>query len=613
MPKTKLFFLKRRGTRLEISVRQPPIEALTENLPFSSIKVAKAWIFKKAPNVVKAVKPVIAHSESSPIVSSPEPSKAPRVLDSAHCEPAKQLALKPLITRIVALAQTLSEKKFYRYQVELTFRVVESLLLHDGEVISCLMARQMGKSEAIGAIAAAIAIILPALAKEHLDDWKLNITDEQGVYRGYGFGVKIGIYAPKQEQSSILFERVKKALATDTGKQILRELNLVFEVKNGNSIRLSNGSRILCETASEQAKIEGETHHLLILEECQEINDNKIRKSLHPMVAATMGTIVKIGTATTYNCDFYQAIRINEALELTAGKRNHFYFPCTVGIQYNSLYKSYIGKEKIRLGEDSDEFQTSYCGKWIFERGMFVTKEQLFNTAIVKVTGTWAQRYDGILPRPLRNYSIVAGIDWGASHDSTVVTLTAVNWNEPADTGIIYYDEKETNYTFYNKHIIGWLEFLGDNYEYQFGEIMGYLTRIPQLRKVVTDSNTCGLPIFHRLQAAFVGKPVEVEPFNFQAKVKSDGYKSLYSDICGRRVTVPASDSVRVTKEYRKFVNQMLDLRKEYRQNMMVVNHPEEKGAHDDYGDSWMLSCWGANSPSAGNRVEFMEHNPLYV
>ena len=573
-----------------------------------------SFAFSKPPLDTPTIAPragIARPSTPAPTKIAP-PKSAPAVLDETHNDPAKQLDLNQLVIRVVALAQTLAEKKFYAYQVELTYRIVESVLRHDGEVVTCLMARQAGKSESVGAIAAAIALVLPSLAKRFSGDWHLNITDESGVYRGYAFGVKVGIYAPKQEQSAILFERVRKALTSDIGKKVLAELKVSFDVRNGNTIKLSNGSRILCESASEQAKIEGETHHLLLLEETQEISDQKIRKSLHPMTAATMGTIVKIGTATTYKCDFYSAIKVNERIQLVTGKRNHFFFPYTVVQKYNSLYKRYIEQEKIRLGEDSDEFQTSYAGRWIFERGMFATQSQLFNFDTAQVKGIWSARYDGILPRPLRGYSIVAGIDWGSSHDSTVVTLVAVNWDNPIETG--EYETEEggrQRYEHYQKHIIGWLEFVGDNYEDQFGQITDYLKKIPHLRKVVTDSNTCGKPIYDRLVAVFANTAVMIEPFNFQARVKSDGYKSFYSDLCGRRITFPADDNVRKSREYQKFVQQMLDLRKEYKNQLMVVNHPDEKGAHDDYPDSAMMAVWGASSPASAYRPEFLTHNPF--
>ena len=534
-----------------------------------------------------------------------------RILNRINHDPAKQLQVAEIVARVVSLAQVLTEKKFYPYQVELASRIVESLLEHDGDVITALMSRQVGKSETLGAIASAISVIFPSLAKRFPEDWRLNITDESGVYRGFVHGVKIGIYAPKLEQAEMIFDKVRRCLTSESSKKVLRELGIAFDVKNGNKIRLSNGSQLLCETASDQSKIEGETHHLLVAEEAQDIGDLKMRKSLHPMVAATMGTIVKIGTASTKTCDFYQSIKINEQTQTHGGSRNHFFFPYQVCVLYNSMYRDYIEKEKLRIGENSDEFQTSYCCKWIFERGMFITREALFDRHVALDTGEWSIRYDGRLPSTMRDFSIVVGIDWGASYDSTVLTVMAVDWRHPHDSGVFLEGSVEHPYVFYKKHIVNWVEFLGDNYEVQFHSIIDYLSRVGNLRKIIMDSNTCGLPMYHRFQKMFQNKGVVIEPFNFQAQVKSEGYKIFHQDIIGRRITFPASMAVRKTQEYLKFVNQMLNLRKTYKGGLMQVSHPDEKGAHDDYTDSTMMANFGANTPS-NMTVDFSNENPFF-
>lgn len=542
---------------------------------------------RATPDTVKAVAPS---------------KKGAQLLDRYHNDPTKQLPIQEVIIRVVALSQVLAEKKFYPYQVELASRIVESLLEHDGEVITALMARQAGKTETLGSVVAAIALIFPQLAKQYPQDWRLNITDSGGVYRGFAYGIKIGIYAPILEQSDIMFQRVKKCMQSDSGKNIIKELGLILEQDNGGKVKLSNHSVIVCSSASEQSKIEGQTYHFLVLEECQDITDLKIRKSLHPMVAATLGTIVKIGTASTKKCDFYTSIKNNQRFETLTGKRNHFCYPYTVCVKYNSFYSKHIEKEKVRLGgEDADEFRTSYCCEWIFERGMFVTQEQLFNRETALTYGNFDRLYPDGLPPAMRRFSLVAGIDWGASYDSTVVTVVAVDWEHPFDAGFEMHNGEEGYYTYYRKHVINWMEFLGDNYEYQFGEIVAYLSSLPGLRRIVTDANTCGKPIFDRLVSVFKGSSVEVIPFTFQAKTKSDGYKEFYSDLCGKRFTFPAGQDARATKEYKKFVMQMLDLRKEYKNGLMAVAHPEEKGAHDDYPDSAMLANFGANSPVLGN------------
>lgn len=570
-----------------------------------ALRIARREADRLAEEFVRSAK---SRAESK----TPPNSQIRSVLDASHHDPAKQLSVPELVARIVALAQILKERKFYPYQIELAARICESLLMRDGDNITALMARQMGKTETIGSICAAIAIILPTLAKQFPDSWHLNITDSSGVYRGFAAGVAIGIYAPRLDQSGIMFERSKQALTTKTAEKILKEMGLSLEICNGNTVRLSNGSRILCQTASEHSKIEGETHHLLVAEEAQDISDMKMRKSLHPMVSATSGTIIKVGTATTKKCDFYTAIRQNARTALVTGKRNHFFFPYTVGEAFNSFYKQHVEKEKIRLGEDSDEFRTSYCAEWIFERGMFVTQEQLYNNKVAQAVGRWSLRYPNGLNRGNieDGFCVVAGIDWGSASDSTVVTTLAVDWNNPLESNSYANWQGAATYTHYEKHVIDWLEFIGDNYEIQFWKVVDYLRGIRNLKKVVTDSNGCGRPIFDRLVATLQGLDIEVEEFDFNRKVKSDGFKSLYGDICGRRITFPAGPEAR-RRNYLKFVHQMLDLRKDYDKGLMVVAHPDEKDAHDDYPDSTMMAAWGANTPARSGQIDFSDENFL--
>lgn len=469
-------------------------------------------------------------------------------------------------------------------------------------------------TETIGGTSAACAMALPMLAKRHPDDWRLNITDDQGNYRGFAEGLKTGIYAPKLEQSEITFARVKRSVETANGKRLLRELGLSVEENNGNTLAFANGSKVLCQSASKQSEIEGATHNLLIAEEAQDIDDLKMRKSLHPMVASTMGTIVKIGTASTQKCDFYTAIQTNQRHEVITGKRNHFFFPWSVCGKYNSLYHRYIEGEKRKIGEHSDEFRMAYCGEWIFERGMFITQKSLFANGVAVLHGPWSTyTWENFNKIPaIRYHDIVVGIDWGASSDSTVACIMAVDWINPIETGETSDSNGRHRYAFFLKHVIGWWEFQGDNYETQYGELYSRLIAFgPSLRKIIMDSNACGKPLYDRFAANFGPRGVEVSPFNFQAKLKSDGYKALSGDFQARRLTFPAGESVRGSSEYRKFVQQMLDLKKEWKNGIMQVGHPDERNAHDDYADALMLASWGANIPAIGGLVGVSKENPF--
>ena len=529
--------------------------------------------------------------------------------------PKDRLVINKMSEKILVLASHISGKKFYDYQIECALRMIESVLLHDGSVISILMSRQSGKTEILSNVVAALKIALPYLCKKYPDNYLLNLEDENGNYRGYRDGFRAGIYAPRLDQASIMFDRIKSIFDSDRIKPILEEFGLVVPVNNGRQTRLSNGSRLLCESASEQSKIEGETHNLLILEEAQDISDKQVRKSLHPMVAATGGTIVKIGTASFKKCDFYETIRHNKRMEMVSGTKNNFFYPYQVCKQFNSIYAVQVEKDKLYLGENSDEFRTAYCGEWIFERGMFVSDQQLYATEVSLTSGLFSETMIFGLPNNLPQYSVVMGIDWGSSNDSTVVTLMAVDWKNPLESGY-YTDAKgEHSYTHYRKHVLGWIEYQGDDYETQFNEIYTFIENhwTNGLAKIIMDSNTCGKPMFDRFSSVFRGRKIQVEEFNFNAALKSDGYKAFAQDLSGRRITFPAGPRSRKTPEFNRFVTQMLDLQKEYKNGRMHVAHPDSSGARDDYPDSTMLANWGANNPAGASGIEVFRHNYIFA
>jgi hypothetical protein len=72
------------------------------------------------------------------------------ILDAQNYEPADQLPIEDICDRVVALAQVITEKQFYPYQVVLAHRIVEAMLLHEGDTITALISRQSGKGLAKG-------------------------------------------------------------------------------------------------------------------------------------------------------------------------------------------------------------------------------------------------------------------------------------------------------------------------------------------------------------------------------------------------------------------------------------------------------------------------------
>lgn len=507
---------------------------------------------------------------------------------------AGRVSTTALVNSIFTFCELYSGKTMFPYQEQFSKRVIRSVLENDGEEITSLFSRQSGKSETISLTSGGLMIILPQLANMPMfaDDPRLKMFKD---------GMWIGIFAPSQRQAQTTYNRIKARIQSKPAQMILAdpEFNLYFTTSNGQTVSLSNGSFVTAISASDGSNIEGESFKLIICEECQDISNFKIRKSIHPMGAAYNATIVKIGTATTHKGDFYDAIQRNKRndAEKKSHIRNHFEYDYKVASKYNPNYAKYVEKEKARLGEKSDEFRLSYCLEWIIERGMFIDiaifEPQCGEFTLDRVP------YDKVATH-------VAGIDLGGKGDSTIITMVEVNWAIPAILESRVNDEtgEEEVYEAYNTYIKDWHMIENEpDYEQQYPEVCDYLDHW-KVARIVCDA-TREASFAHRLKA---NRREEVIPYIFTTKSKSELYKHLDKEIAAGRARFCAGDNTRYTKEYQLFLEQMGDLQKGYSGQYMVVAHPDEKGAHDDYCDSWALAVWGCSFQGEVNNTQTTEN-----
>lgn len=495
-----------------------------------------------------------------------------------------------LVNRIFNFCELYSGRTMFPYQEQFSKRVIRSVLLNDGAEITALFSRQSGKSETVAITVGGMMIILPVLANMPMfaDDQRLMMFKD---------GLWVGIFAPSQRQAQITYGRLKARLQCKTAIAVLEdpEFRLQFSTSNGQTVALTNGSFATAISASDGSNIEGESFKLIICEECQDISNFKIRKSIHPMGAAYNASIIKIGTATTYKGDFYDAIQRNKREQESRAShiKNHFEYDYTVAAKYNPKYAKYVEGEKRRLGENSDEFRMSYMLEWIIERGMFVDivkfEENNGETSLERVVSD-------------RQATHVAGIDLGGKNDSTVITMCEVDWNMPVimETKTDEETGEEVTYMAYNTYIKDWLCISNEpDYEEQYPLIVDYLAQFWVVR-VVCDA-TREASVSHRLRANL---RCEVIPYIFTTKSKSEVYKHLEKEISSGRARICSGEKTRATREYNDFLEQLGDLQKGYSGTNLVVAHPEERGAHDDYPDSWALAVWGCSFVGEVNNTE---------
>jgi len=268
--------------------------------------------------------------------------------------------VKKLIDRCIQFMDALvgvddgEEHALRPYQLPLARRIIESVIINDGEEITALAARQSGKSETIANTVATLMVLLPRLAKMYPD-----------LLGKYKHGLWVGMFAPVETQAETLFGRTVNRLTSERALEILGDpeiddsLGKVPGVKR--QIKLKNsGSRIVMMTANPRAKIESESFHLVVIDECQEADDFIVSKSISPMLAAYNGTMIKTGTPTTHKNNFYKSIQFNKRRQTARNRQNHFQWDYKDVAKVSPNYGKYIKKEMLRIGEDSDEFQMSY-------------------------------------------------------------------------------------------------------------------------------------------------------------------------------------------------------------------------------------------------------------
>ena len=281
--------------------------------------------------------------------------------DPGYKEPEDELDelskefVKALVEKIMQFMDLLVGHELHNYQKPLARRIIESVIINDGEEITALASRQSGKSETIANTVATLMVILPRLALMYPD-----------LLGKFGDGIWVGMFAPVQNQVETLYGRTVTRLTSERAMELFGDPDIDdIPTKTPGvtkNIKLKkSGSTLMMMTANPRAKIESKSFHLIIIDECQDADDFVVSKSIAPMGAYYNATIVKTGTPTTHKNNFYRSIQLNKRRQTgSRSKQNHFQWDWKDVSKVQPNYEKFIKKEMLRIGEDSDEFQLSY-------------------------------------------------------------------------------------------------------------------------------------------------------------------------------------------------------------------------------------------------------------
>ena len=466
-----------------------------------------------------------------------------------------------LVDKMMDFLKVLVGHDLHPYQKPLARRIMESVIINDGEEVTALAARQSGKSEIVADTVATLMVLLPRLAKLY--------PDLLGKFKD---GLWVGLFAPTETQAETLYGRTVNRLTSERAVEIMGDAEIDdAAIRVGGVTRQiklkKSGSTITMMTANPRAKIESKSFHLIIIDECQEADDFVVSKSISPMLAYYAGTMVKTGTPTTSKNNFYKSIQLNRRRQTTRGNRqNHFQWDWKEVSKVNPNYEKFIKKEMLRIGEESDEFQMSYNCKWLLERGMFIT------SSAMDELGDTSQE----LVKVWHKTPVVVGIDPARKTDSTVVTVVWVDWDRPDEFG--YFDHR----------VLNWLEMQGDDWEEQYFQIVNFLSNYDVLA-VGVDANGVGDAVAQRLKLLL--PRAEVMPVTSSPSEQSKRWKHLQALIQRKMLAWPAHAKTRRLRTWKRFYQQMTDAEVQYKGPNFLVAAPDENYAHDDFVDSLSIAC----------------------
>lgn len=431
------------------------------------------------------------------------------------------------------------------YQVEIAAVIFRSVIQRKGQTITVLISRQGGKNETlISWVVLPLAMLCP--------------------------GIRIGFYAPTFTQATaVTMRRLKARLKHRKFRGRIEKQNQQFvqfklpKGAIGPYADRAEGSLIGVFSHEPEAKKEGFTWDIIIIDEAQDLDREVFEVEIEPMGASTDATYVFIGTPWSIESIFYDKVQAAKAKGL------HFEFPWQVVASTSAAYAKFIAKKIDELGRDSIAFLTQYALQWVSAVGKF------FDPTLFETYASAAHEWRNG-PEPGKQY--VAGVDVAGDDpnntgktDFTVVAITEVDSSKVKTRD----DRPDTCLV----HYTAWR---GKDWERQYEDVVAIL-RLWGPRMTVLDATGMGDPFSDRIEKA--GFAVERLKYTEESKSELGHYAD--QETSAGRAKYAGKASGGLVERLSDFKRQALALLRQNRKNKRIAFFvPEDKG-HDDIIMAW--------------------------
>lgn len=466
--------------------------------------------------------------------------------------------------------------KFYPYQSEVSDAIIKAVLERTGEEIPIEISRQAGKTESV------VCTVCFLMA------FSIALTER---FWGRKHALRIIIWSPQREQAKTDFDRLKSYFQRMKRQGGWGDLIDQAE-SNQTTLQIANGSYCYIFPLTPTSNPESKTSDLQIFEEAHKIPDFEKKNKAEPMGASTNAPEISIGVAWYNKNYFYKLIQ-------KLGKKHLLHFPAPEvirqrreryeedGDSFHLNYERKYDKIVARDGIDDPAIKTQWLLEWVLGAGQFMLQED-WDELVQPYFYTDKEGNDKYQTVTLldqdKTNECFAGIDTAKFPDSTVVTI--IRWNELTKW----------------KELVAILELRGENYLDQFEIVTGYDSTTGRMtgRGMLDAFNVQGVAIDSTGQGSFFpdmfarltrwrDERSGLFPVKFSLVSKDIMYRNLQQVVQNRLTAIPDDE------ELDKLRQQLLDLQKEYKGELMTCHHPETKTQdgqewHDDFPDSWALA-----------------------
>ena len=373
----------------------------------------------------------------------------------------------------------------------------------------------------------------------------------------------IGLVNPARNEQSIMVTRARlQERITQLETWMLLTLGVAKILGDGRKTpdiilkHESSGAEcsIRAISADASAHEKGAGFNLMFLEQVEEMDEAVMLTTIFPMV-----------TGQELECT--QVLAGTPSLEV----ENHYFHELSQKLEYPWLVddrtaqqfrQSYAGiaaKEKERLGENSDAYQTQYRCHWVKVRNRLTNRDMLLELAI-------SHKVD------MRNTHF-AGTDVAKDVDRTVCTML-----ERVGSDLI---------------IVDWREWEGTDYETQAEELHVFVDEY-QARKNVVDARGPGAVLVDMLRKRG-DTPIE------EVKATDQSNNTMYTiyerELTHKRLLYLApvkGEHEALTRCRNRFIEEHVDVERHIKNNKLKLEAPQRRGYHDDYVSSAALGVFGA-------------------